>query len=173
EPLIRAVITTPVPVPEEDLRIELDGSPADTDTLQPLDSFRWLAVLRPSLGSGEHTLLFAVRALEQTVRFRVEDRFRVVGLLNHPNPTESSTGFYYNLTDSADRVRAEVFTLGGKKVRVIDGLSGRVGYNANPDAWDGSDADGDRVANGVYLFRIVATRAGEKTEAIGKAVVTR
>jgi flagellar hook assembly protein FlgD len=97
----------------------------------------------------------------------------VVELLNHPNPTESSTGFFYHLTDTADRVRAEVYTLTGKRIRVLDGLSGRVGYNANPEAWDGADADGERVANGVYLFRVVALRAGERAEAIGKAVVTR
>jgi hypothetical protein len=68
-------------------------------------------------------------------------------------------------------VRAEIFTLTGKKIRVLDRLGSRAGYNENPDAWDLRDADGDKVARGVYLFRVVARRAGETAEAIGKLVV--
>jgi hypothetical protein len=173
EPLVRAEITTPVPVGAEEIRIDLDGAATAPDTLRALSALRWLAALRPSLASGDHELLVAVRALEKTIRFRVEDRFRIVDLLNHPNPTEAGTGFYYTLTDDAEAVRAEVYTITGRRIRVIEGLSGRVGYNANPGAWDGSDQDGDRVANGVYLYRVIARKGGAGAEAVGKAVVAR
>jgi len=172
-PLIRAEITTPVPVAEEEIGFTLDGAAIEPDSLRPLDSFRWLGALRPALSSGDHALHVFVRALGKTFRFRVEERFRIVDLLNHPNPTEDATGFYYHLTDGADAVRAEVFTTTGKRIRVLEGLSGRIGYNENPNVWDGTDQDGDRVGNGVYLYRLVAVRPGERAEALGKAVILR
>jgi hypothetical protein len=173
EPYLRAELTTPVPVEEEDLRFEIDGAALDIDTLERVDQFRWIVASRPRLGGGEHTLLVGVQGLEKTYTFRVEDRLRVVDLLNYPNPSEGRTGIYYHLTDSAEDVRAEVFTVSGKRIRVIRGLSGRVGYNENPGVWDGTDQDGDPVANGVYLFRLVARRGAEKADAVGKAVITR
>jgi len=173
EPALRAELTTPVPVEEEDLRFEIDGAALSIDTLQRVDEFRWLITSRPRLAGGEHTLLVGVQGLEKTYPFRVEDRFRVVDLLNFPNPSEGPTGFYYSLTDHADDVRVDVYTVSGKRIRVLRGLAGRVGYNENPGAWDGTDQDGDPVANGVYLFRLVARRGGETADAMGKAVLTR
>ncbi|NLP10329.1 hypothetical protein GX408_08020 [bacterium] len=40
-------------------------------------------------------------------------------------------------------------------------------------SWDGRDADGDRPANGVYLYKVIASADGAETEAIGKAVLVR
>jgi flagellar hook assembly protein FlgD len=39
--------------------------------------------------------------------------------------------------------------------------------------WDGLDADGDPLANGVYLYKVTAQGDGEKIAEIGKAVVIR
>jgi flagellar hook assembly protein FlgD len=43
--------------------------------------------------------------------------------------------------------------------------------------WDGRDADGDELANGVYLYKITATQeqngASLRAEEIGKLVVQR
>lgn len=173
EPEIRATITTPVPVLEEEIEFRIDGASLPIDTLRQIGGFRWVATATPRLSAGEHTLVIDVQGLEKSYRLRVADRFRIVDLLNYPNPSEGATGFYYHLTDGADRVRAEIYTLTGKRIRVVEGLSGRVGYNANEAAWNGEDQDGDPVANGVYLYKIVAGRGGEKAESIGKAVVAR
>ncbi|MBN1826962.1 MAG: hypothetical protein JW958_11925 [Candidatus Eisenbacteria bacterium] len=171
EPLIRAEIATPVPVNEEDLVLDLDGAPVEPDSLIPLDGFHWRAALRPLLDPGEHVLAVGVQGLQKSVRFRVEDRLRVVDLLNHPNPVDGETGFFYHLTAPADRVFLEVYTVAGRRIRVIDGLSGTVGYNENPGVWDGRDADGDRIAAGVYVYRLVASGGGNRAEALGKAIL--
>ena len=43
--------------------------------------------------------------------------------------------------------------------------------------WDGKDRDGDEIANGVYLYKIIARMQGVdkvlKAEKVGKLVITR
>ena len=65
----------------------------------------------------------------------------------------------------------EIFTVTGRLIRTISGLTGRAGYNENPGAWNGLDQDGDRIAYGTYLYRLTARRSGETATAIGKAVI--
>ena len=58
-------------------------------------------------------------------------------------------------------------TITGKIVREID-LSElgpiHIGNNITEYAWDGRDEFGDRLANGVYLYRIVSNIRGENIE---------
>jgi len=61
--------------------------------------------------------------------------------------------------------------LAGKLVKTIYGASSTVGYNFRT-VWDGRDNDGDKVANGVYIYKVeAASFSGAKAEAYGKAVV--
>ena len=58
-------------------------------------------------------------------------------------------------------------TITGKVVREID-LSElgpiHIGRNITEYAWNGTDDYGDRLANGVYLYRVVTRLHGEKNE---------
>jgi flagellar hook assembly protein FlgD len=103
----------------------------------------------------------------------VESRLRVEGALCHPNPVTERSGFFYQLTAPADEVRVEIYTITGRRIRVIESLSARVGYNENAEVWDGRDQDGDALARGAYLFRVIARRAGEKAESVGTIVIGR
>lgn len=172
-PTIRAEITTPRPVSSNEIDIAIDGVSLLLDSLISIDQFRWIAVARPELSGGTHVLkvTVGVQSIEFTVR--VDATFRVADLLNYPNPAEDGTGFYYELTDQADEVSIEVFTVNGRRVRTFRDLAARAGYNENPGIWDGTDADGDRVANGVYIYRLQARRADDRVEAMGKAVFLR
>jgi hypothetical protein len=88
-------------------------------------------------------------------------------VLAFPNPTTGPVRFSFEhnqVAGTAARVRLQVFTLDGRLVRVLDGpetlpagalTTGRVEVR-----WDGRDADGDRLAPGVYLFRVRVEREG-------------
>jgi flagellar hook assembly protein FlgD len=55
-------------------------------------------------------------------------------------------------------------TITGKVVREITGPELgplHVGRNITTYAWDGKDTYGDRLANGVYLYRVVARLNGD------------
>jgi len=97
-------------------------------------------------------------------------------VMNYPNPFSKETSFYYRLTSPADRVRVEIFTLAGRLIKTIPNASGDAGANFSV-TWDGKDQDGDKVANGVYIYKVVAEKRidgeAKKEEVFGKAVILR
>jgi hypothetical protein len=83
------------------------------------------------------------------------EEFRLEEVMNYPNPFKTSTVFQYRLNSyDVDKVRIELFTLAGRRIRSFDGLTTGFGYNFRE--WDGTDQDGDEVANGVYIYKITA-----------------
>lgn len=138
----------------------------------------------PSLESGGNSL--SVSATDN-MRNRATDGlafevisstdFRIRDVANYPNPfpdgDTEGTHVLFQLPVSA-RVRIEVFTVGGRLIRVMDDIAGVPG--ANQVYWDGRDQEGDDLANGVYLYRVYAVSdaySGDRAEVIGRAVVMR
>ncbi|UCC43245.1 MAG: type IX secretion system sortase PorU [Candidatus Zixiibacteriota bacterium] len=100
----------------------------------------------------------------------------ITDLLNHPNPMADSTTFYFSLTQPADEFSLEIFTLSGKKIRVLSAYNlprGTYPGGGSSLVWDGRDADGDRVATGVYIYKASASPSagGDRLEEFGKVVV--
>jgi len=100
------------------------------------------------------------------------DVIRIGDVVNHPNPfsTPGGTKIIYQLNQSGADVTIRLFTVGGRLIRVFDNASNDLNYNEV--FWDGTDADGDEVANGVYLYTIdVETEEGASTSAdVGRMV---
>lgn len=106
---------------------------------------------------------------DYAVHFEVVNKSTITHVLNYPNPFSTSTQFVFTLTGSAlpDDLRIEVYTVGGRLVRTItrDELGPlRIGNNVTRYAWDGRDDFGDRLANGVYFYRVSARIAGKEIE---------
>jgi hypothetical protein len=78
---------------------------------------------------------------------------RVFHPINYPNPFSDYTSFVFDITHDAT-VTIRIYTLAGRCIRVLDNIPVQAGSNQIP--WDGRDADGDRLANGVYLYVIQA-----------------
>ncbi len=97
--------------------------------------------------------------------------FKITEVLNYPNPFSENTYFWYRVLGEVERVEIKIYTLAGKLIRTISSLSNSQGLVF----WDGKDQDGDFVANGVYIYKIVAfgeiKGGGKKAEAFGKMVV--
>jgi hypothetical protein len=103
--------------------------------------------------------------------------FEIRNVANSPNPfpegDTEGTYILFQLPVDAE-VGVDVFTVGGRLVRRIDGFHAPAG--ANQVYWDGHDHEGDELANGVYLYRIHATSdayRGDRAEVIGRAVIMR
>ncbi|MFW5708186.1 MAG: hypothetical protein ACOC12_09710 [Bacteroidota bacterium] len=64
-------------------------------------------------------------------------------------------------------MKIQILTITGKVVREID-MSElgplRIGRNITQYAWDGTDQYGDRLANGVYLYRVISSINGQKID---------
>ena len=79
---------------------------------------------------------------------------------NYPNPFNPSTIVPYQLA-ATSQVRLEIFNaLGQRMATLVDGEQSAGSYQAQ---WDGTDASGQAVAAGVYLYRLTAG-GGQQTE---------
>ncbi len=92
------------------------------------------------------------------VSFEISNKDAISNLINYPNPFSTSTRFIYTLTgrETPTDYKLQIMTVSGRIVKEIDEMELgplRVGTNMTDFAWDGRDEYGDRLANGVYLYR--------------------
>ena len=85
------------------------------------------------------------------------------------NPFSTSTRFVFTLTGSTppDDVMIQIMTISGRVVREISSAELgplNIGRNLSEFRWDGTDQFGDRLANGVYLYRVKARLNGLDVE---------
>lgn len=104
-----------------------------------------------------------------SVDFRVVNAHTITQVLNYPNPFSTSTRFVYTLTgnEKPDVFQIHIYTISGKLVKVIDlKESGdiQIGKNITEYAWDGTDEYGDKLANGVYLYKVVSRMANSSIQ---------
>jgi hypothetical protein len=71
---------------------------------------------------------------------------------NRPNPFNPSTTFDLYLPTACDW-RCDIFNVAGQ---IIKSVSGHNEAGAVPITWNGTDANGSRVASGIYFYRITA-----------------
>ncbi len=99
--------------------------------------------------------------VDYSVPFKIITKSSISNVLNYPNPFSTRTQFVYTLTGEAppQYFRIQIMTISGKVVREItqDEIGAlKIGTHKTDYAWDGHDEYGNQLANGVYLYRIVA-----------------
>ena len=97
--------------------------------------------------------------VDYRISFEVINRSTITNLMNYPNPFSTSTKFVFVLTGSKvpDNMQIQIMTVSGKIVKNITMAELgpiRIGRNITEYAWDGRDQYGDKLANGVYLYRV-------------------
>jgi hypothetical protein len=97
------------------------------------------------------------------INFEVINESTITRFYPYPNPFSTNTRFIFTLTGSnvPENLKIQVMTVTGKVIREItrDEIGPiRIGNNITQFAWDGTDEFGDRLANGVYLYRVVMDR---------------
>ena len=112
-------------------------------------------------------------ANDYTIDFEVINKPSITHVMNWPNPFNNATHFVFTLTGSEipTYFKIQIITITGKVVREID-LSElgpiHIGRNITDYAWNGTDMFGDRLANGVYLYRVL-TRINETSIELNKS----
>ncbi|HMQ60849.1 MAG TPA: hypothetical protein PKE06_09280 [Flavilitoribacter sp.] len=125
--------------------------------------------------SGTYTLIVQGRdasdnqsgRLDYKVSFEVITESAISHIFNYPNPFSTSTQFVYTLTGSEPPAwfSIQIMTVSGRIVRTISQNEIgplKIGTHRTDFTWDGTDEFGDRLANGVYLYRVVAKGADGK-----------
>ena len=93
------------------------------------------------------------------ITFRVHDNLQLLSFLNYPNPFSRKTTLTCELTAPADSLVVKIYTLSGRMIRELS-IPATPGFLMVE--WDGRDADGVEVANGVYYAKLKIKREGEK-----------
>ncbi|MFC1478695.1 carboxypeptidase regulatory-like domain-containing protein [Candidatus Margulisiibacteriota bacterium] len=110
-----------------------------------------------------------------TVKALAAAGLELTDVINYPNPFgDSGTTFYYVLSEGAD-VIIDVYTVRGEKVKRLRSYSGQAGgqRGVNRVAWDGRNDFAEDVANGVYLYIVIADSGSAEVSRKGKLAVLR
>ncbi|MCP4724974.1 MAG: type IX secretion system sortase PorU [bacterium] len=150
-----------------------EGSYTEGEALYSLDE----------LTTGPHTI--TVRAWDSfnnstrfsgIVHVSSENILIIEKVMNYPNPFNDMTQFTCQINTSAE-ITIKIFTLRGRLIKILDNQhTGNSSFFVS-DTWDGRDEDGDPVANGTYLYKLIvnADINGERqqVEKLGKLVIMR
>jgi len=102
------------------------------------------------------------------------DKLSIQNVYNYPNPfgRETVFTFQHNQNTPID-VEIKIYTVSGRMIAHLREYSINDRFVRIP--WNGFDNDGDRIANGVYFYKVLArTVDGEfASEALGRMVVMR
>ena len=133
-----------------------------------------------NLKEGPHQL--AVKAWDnlnnpstKLINFQVVQSTGIVlqNVANYPNPFSSDTYFTFQTLGSVGaEIMIKIYTISGRLIRIIEG--NQVSSDGfNKIQWDGRDEDGDKIANGVYPYKLILKNGNENKEKIEKLVVLR
>ncbi len=119
--------------------------------------------------SGKDVVGNKAGELDYHVKFRVISKPMISNLLNYPNPFTTSTAFVFTVTGSVvpQNIRIQILTVTGKVVREItkEELGPlHIGRNITEFKWDGTDMFGQKLANGVYLYRVLTNLDGKSLD---------
>jgi hypothetical protein len=128
--------------------------------------------------SGDHTLKLSVfdnlnNPAEQECTFKItgSSELLLADVVNYPNPFAQSTRFTFQTNRDNVEVTIKIYTINGRLIQQLEGGVANAGYNEIP--WDGLDKDGDELANGVYLYKIILKDNEDKKEVIEKLVILK
>ena len=127
----------------------------------------------PKLSLGRHNLTLKAwdvndNSSQSSIDFIVQDKkeLSLDHVLNYPNPFVSKTEFYFEHNQICNELETQIqiFTVSGKLVKTINQSVLTNGFRSEGIIWDGLDEYGDKLATGVYVYRIKVKSSDGKTD---------
>lgn len=134
------------------------------------------------LSEGNHQLSFKVWDIQNnsstiTTDFVVAKTAELAlnRVLNYPNPFTTHTQFMFEHNQACNpmKVTVQIFTVSGKLIKTIQKIA-TCSSDLRPEAidWDGRDDYGDKLARGVYIYKLaILNMENKKAEKIEKLVI--
>jgi hypothetical protein len=178
---LKLLVISPGPIgdPGQTFSLTLNGvnqpfqaTPANSDTSRREWELSWTHDPYPQ---GDYRLQLAIGGADASTHlFRVDSQTRIENPVAFPNPFEDDAGTqfsFYLLCEGTASVQIRVYTVSGRLAyeRTEHGLL--TGYHQL--AWDGRDAEGDKLANGLYLYRLLVRSSNGSAMHEGRLVKLR
>ncbi len=134
----------------------------------------------PGLEPGIHTLRIKAwdvlnNSSEYILDFTVmnDEELVIDHVLNYPNPFTTNTQFWFEHNKPGQNlfVQIHIFSLSGKVVKKIEKTINTTGNRSTDVSWDGRDDFGDKIARGVYIYRMKVFCSGSKPRTITEKLV--
>jgi len=133
------------------------------------------------LSEGSHSLTFKVWDIQNNSSTVITDfvvansaELALNHVLNYPNPFTNHTKFFfeYNQACNTTKVTVQIFTISGKVVKTLQRTVSCEGFRPEGIDWDGKDEYGDKLARGVYIYKLaILNTDSKKAEKIEKLVI--
>jgi len=132
----------------------------------PYPNSEAIITFKPNLKEGKHMLDILAKdasgnffdtTFNRSI-FYVYESNDIQRVYNFPNPYKDDTQFIFELRGVSvpEEIKFRIYTIAGRLIKeiVLTPADYEVGYNRK--YWDGKDQDGDEIANGVYLYKMIA-----------------
>ena len=149
-----------------------------------VDSFQKGKITYPlnELSPGMHTIQFKVwdvynNLTTSEIQFLVQEQndLKIEKVLNYPNPFVNYTEFWFTHNRPLEPldVQVQIMTITGRIVKTINQQIVTEGNLCRTIQWDGRDDFGDKLAKGVYIYRlqVKSSVSGKKSDKIEKLVI--
>ncbi len=115
---------------------------------------------------------------EKTIEFSIDydSPVTLTSVVNYPNPFSDITRFSFNHSKPGLEmdVRIYIYNVNGQKVNTLSGSFTSEDNNTSEILWDGRNEEGDLLASGLYIYRIVvSTEYGYSSEQVNKLMFIR
>jgi len=135
----------------------------------------------PSLTNGEHQFkIFGNNVYGKLDNqpgfervFIVSNELAIMNCYNYPNPIKDNTYFTFKLPQLPEELTIRVYTIAGRLVKEIKKSSAELSMDFNRIFWDTKDQDGDQLANGVYLYKVIAKKNGKSESITQKLAIVK
>jgi hypothetical protein len=134
-----------------------------------------------NLEAGKHTLTLKAwdtynNSSEATIEFTVENSEDLVvrNLLNYPNPFTTRTEFHFDHNKQGQdlQVNLQIMTIGGRVVKSFYQDIYAAPSHVVTFEWDARDEFADKLAKGVYIYRLrIRTQEGKWVEKFEKLMI--
>lgn len=149
------------------------SNPAIAFNYTPYPNSKAIVKWTPKLKDGKHILQVLAKdasnnhfdTVSYRIVFYVNQKADIRNIYNYPNPFKDDTYFTFEVTGIVppDEIRIKVFTIAGRLIRELKIPASSINMGFNKVFWDGRDEDGDEIANGVYLYKVI-TKFNDKTK---------
>ncbi|NLT51591.1 MAG: T9SS type A sorting domain-containing protein [Ignavibacteria bacterium] len=160
-------------VTKNNLRVVIDNEIVPASEIEQAPGVKEITyTINPKFNDGTHTFRVWVdrnstfeNASDIERTFLVDNTPRILDTYNYPNPFSNKTYFTFKLTQIPDELKIKIYTVAGRLIKEFVKTSADLRRDFNEIEWDGKDEDGDEIANGVYIYKVISKK-GDKSESV-------